>query len=242
MQHEMRAVEQSRKDAIAAGVGFGRKPGRKTNHCADSGTNAIPSKWSALHQTTSHSGFPPTPITTSSARYASPCRRRLPTTRTISPAVIMPPSPRSPRSFRPTPPRPFSPRCSSPPRNSARICLRLAQLPGTPPALKCSAQALSMMRQAQSTLRLLLKMQEVRGKREANSATCNSAAWTEHCAVALMGEALAPAATPAAPAQCEPAPAKAGDTGIAEPAEPAAPRRHGSRTRARADCGTRARA
>ena len=38
-------------------------------------------------------------------------------------------------------------------------CLRLAQLPATTPevALKCRAQAIGMMRQAQSALRLLLK-------------------------------------------------------------------------------------
>src|SRR5712692_6966423 len=58
-------------------------------------------------------------------------------------------------------------------------CLRLAQLPETTPEMapKCRAQAISMMRQAQSALRLLLRMQEVRGKREADSAGCNSAAW-----------------------------------------------------------------
>src|SRR5260370_27122421 len=40
-------------------------------------------------------------------------------------------------------------------------CLRLAQLPATTPeiALKCRAQALSMMREAKSALRLLLRLQ-----------------------------------------------------------------------------------
>jgi hypothetical protein len=76
-----------------------------------------------------------------------------------------------------------------------RDCLRLAQLPETAPemAAKCRAEARSMMREAKSAVRLLLRLQDARSKREANSATCNSAAWTEHCAVALMGEALAPA-------------------------------------------------
>ena len=101
-------------------------------------------------------------------------------------------------------------------------CLRLAQLPATTPesAVKCRAQALSMMREAKSALRLLLRLQEARGKREANSAACNRAAWTEHCAIALMAEALSPAAARAAPAPCEPAPAKAGDTAVAEPPPP----------------------
>src|SRR5712692_1881832 len=41
-------------------------------------------------------------------------------------------------------------------------CLRLAQLPETAPEMapKCRAQALSMMRQAESALRLLLKLQQ----------------------------------------------------------------------------------
>ena len=86
--------------------------------------------------------------------------------------------------------------------------LRLAQLSETTPerALKCRAQALSMMREAKSALRLLLRLQETRGKREANSAACNSAAWTEHCAIGLMAEALSaqPAAAPARPATAEP--------------------------------------
>src|ERR1700731_1869941 len=87
-------------------------------------------------------------------------------------------------------------------------CLRLAQLSETTPerALKCRAQALSMMREAKSALRLLLKLQEAREKREADNA-----AWTEHCAIGLMAEALSPQpAMRAPPAPCEPAPAKAG--------------------------------
>src|SRR5713101_5974127 len=98
-------------------------------------------------------------------------------------------------------------------------CLRLAQLPETTPdmAPKCRAQAVSMMRQAQGALRLLLRLQEAREKREANSAACNRGAWTEHCAIGLMAEALSPQpAMRAPPAPCEPAPAKAGDTGTAK--------------------------
>jgi len=95
-------------------------------------------------------------------------------------------------------------------------CLRLAQLPETTPewAAKCRAQAVSMMRQANSALRLLLRMQEARQKTEADRAACDRAAWTEHCAIGLMAEALAAAPRPAAPAPCP-------GTGVAEPPPPA---------------------
>ena len=87
-------------------------------------------------------------------------------------------------------------------------CLRLAQLPETAPELaaKCRAQALSMMREVKSVLRLLLRLQEVRGKRDADNTACNRAARTEHCAIGLMAEALAaaPAAAQARPAIAEP--------------------------------------
>ena len=71
-------------------------------------------------------------------------------------------------------------------------CLRLAQLPGTTPerAAKCRAQALGMMRQANGALRLLLSLQAGRRKIEADSVACDRAAWTEHCAIGLMVEAL----------------------------------------------------
>ncbi len=80
-------------------------------------------------------------------------------------------------------------------------CLRLAQLPETAPewAAKCRAQAISMMRQANSALRLLLRLQAARGKLEADPAAADRAAWTEHAAIRLMAEALA--AAPAAVAQ-----------------------------------------
>src|SRR5579864_993168 len=87
-------------------------------------------------------------------------------------------------------------------------CLRLAQLPETTPewAAKCRAQALGMMRQANSALRLLLRMQAAREKREADNAGRDRAGWTEHCALTLMAEALAaaPAAAPARPAMAAP--------------------------------------
>jgi len=87
-------------------------------------------------------------------------------------------------------------------------------------AMKCRAQATSMMRQANSALRLLLRLQEARGKREADHAGCDRAAWAEHCAVSLMAEALAPNPHPNPLPQPQPAPpAPCPDTGAVE-AEP----------------------
>ncbi len=101
-------------------------------------------------------------------------------------------------------------------------CLRLAQLPETTLewAAKCRAQAIGMMRQANGALRLLLRLQEARGKREANPAACNSAAWTEHCAIALMAEALAPAMQPAPAQPAKPAASRSGAECDREPSAP----------------------
>jgi hypothetical protein len=84
-------------------------------------------------------------------------------------------------------------------------CLRLAQLPETTPAwaMKCRAQAMGMMRQANSALRLLLRMQGVRRKLEADDAVRDRLAWTEHCALGLMAEALAAPPTAERRAQSE---------------------------------------
>ena len=77
-------------------------------------------------------------------------------------------------------------------------CLKLAQECAREPNLahKCRAQALGMMRHANSALRLLLRLQEGRRKLAEDSAASDRAAWTEHRAIALMAEALAPAAVP----------------------------------------------
>jgi len=88
-------------------------------------------------------------------------------------------------------------------------CLRLTRERAREPnvAGKCRAQALSMMRQANSALRLLLRMQELREKREADHAASDRAAWTEHRAIGLMAEALSPqAAAPPTGAPAAPAP------------------------------------
>ena len=85
--------------------------------------------------------------------------------------------------------------------------LRLARDPGMAVVLvlKCSAQAASMMRQAQSAMRLLLRMQAARQKIEADSAATDRAAWTEHCAAGLMAQAL-PGAPPMVMAEPPPPP------------------------------------
>jgi len=91
-------------------------------------------------------------------------------------------------------------------------CLRLAQQPEMSllGAIKCRAQANSMMRQSQSALRLLLRMQAARQKTEANHETRDRAAWAEHCALNLLAEALseqtAPTPIPQPPAPPPPAP------------------------------------
>jgi hypothetical protein len=71
-------------------------------------------------------------------------------------------------------------------------CQRLAQTHAadTPLALKCTAQAANMMRQARGARALLLRVQAVRRKREPASATADQAAWIEHCAIGLMADAL----------------------------------------------------
>jgi hypothetical protein len=97
-------------------------------------------------------------------------------------------------------------------------CLRLAREhpPDAPLALKCSAQAASMMRQARGFRSLLLRVQAVREKREADNASLDKAAWIEHCAVSLMADALG--RTPPAPMPEPPPPPSA-----PMPAEEAAP-------------------
>ena len=101
--------------------------------------------------------------------------------------------------------------------------LRLAQLPDAGPerAAECRARAASMMRQANSALRLLLRLQEARRKLEADSAACNRAAWTEHCAIGLMAEALQQEA--AAPERPQPDAPAHDELPEAAPCNPALP-------------------
>ena len=78
-------------------------------------------------------------------------------------------------------------------------CSRLARRHDldTAPVLKCHTMSLAMMRQASAARRLLLRVQAIRQKREANNATLDQAAWTEHAAMGLMANALG--RTPPAP-------------------------------------------
>ena len=71
-------------------------------------------------------------------------------------------------------------------------CLRLARERRREPdiAQKCTAQALSLMREGNSALRLLLRLQAARQAMAKNAASMERAAWVEHCAVGSMGEAL----------------------------------------------------
>jgi hypothetical protein len=88
----------------------------------------------------------------------------------------------------------------------AMECLRRSRDPVMPLALflQCSAQSASMMRQSQSALRMLLRLQAARQKIEANAAALERAAWTEHCAAGLMAQALTGA--PLAPEDLPPPP------------------------------------
>jgi hypothetical protein len=69
----------------------------------------------------------------------------------------------------------------------AMDCLRLTHAPETPgnATLKCNAQAASMMRQAQSAMRTLLRVQAARQKQNADGA-----AWTEYAIGQMMAEPL----------------------------------------------------
>ncbi len=71
-------------------------------------------------------------------------------------------------------------------------CMRLAMLHPASIAegLHCRALSVSMMRQAQSARRLLMRVQAERHKREADPAASEKAAWIEHCAIELIAEAL----------------------------------------------------
>jgi hypothetical protein len=100
-------------------------------------------------------------------------------------------------------------------------CLRLVREPGITRewAMKCRAQALCMMRQADRSLRLLRQLQAERRREQADKNACQRRDWTEHCATAAMAEALqdfhpdsssssAGETAPLSPADPNPAPAE----------------------------------
>jgi hypothetical protein len=82
----------------------------------------------------------------------------------------------------------------------AMVCLRVAREYATADHaffLKSNALAVSMMRQARGARSLLLRVQAAREKREADNAATDKAAWTEHCAIGLMADALGRTPPPA---------------------------------------------
>ena len=94
-------------------------------------------------------------------------------------------------------------------------CLRLArEYRGSDHSffLKCTAQASSTERKAQSARLLLQRLQAERRKREADSTATDQDAWTEHCAIGMMADALgdpSPEATPEPSPPPPPAPQSA---------------------------------
>ena len=66
-------------------------------------------------------------------------------------------------------------------------CLRLAEQSEAYWAMKCRAQANAMMRQSQSALRLLLRMQATRQKLEADSPARDHPGWAEQCVISPAG-------------------------------------------------------
>ena len=110
----------------------------------------------------------------------------------------------------------------------ANHCLLLAMVHPASIAegLHCRALSVSMMRQAQGARRLLMRVQAERRKLEADAAATERAAWTEHCVIGLLSEAMpgGPQATlkdaPPPPSQAPSAPVPADDSG--PPFEPVA--------------------
>jgi hypothetical protein len=95
----------------------------------------------------------------------------------------------------------------------AADCLRLVvQAAGDwKRVMQCYAQSARMGREARGYLGSLLRLQAVRGKREANDDKREAAAWTQEAASGLMTDALAqlPKGRPETSAPAEPAPAPA---------------------------------
>ena len=90
----------------------------------------------------------------------------------------------------------------------ASHCLRLAMVHPASIAegLHCRSLSVSMMRQAQGSRRLLMRVQAERRKLEADAAASERAAWTEHSVIGLMTDAMFDAPADAKPPpQREPA-------------------------------------
>lgn len=71
-------------------------------------------------------------------------------------------------------------------------CLRLAEerRRDSEVSRRCKAQAMSLMRESKSALRVLLRLQAVRQKIEADAAAANRAEWVELAALGMMAEGL----------------------------------------------------
>ena len=80
-------------------------------------------------------------------------------------------------------------------------------------ARRCSAEAASMMRKSRQARSLLLRLQTVREKRETDSAATDRAAWSEHCSIGLMTNALAEAPPEPPPPRTRAARTRAGGGG-----------------------------
>ncbi len=76
-------------------------------------------------------------------------------------------------------------------RAQATDCLRLARVheADVTRSLQCTAQAARMMREANGSRTLLLRVQAERRRLEADSAAADTAAWTEHCVIGWMTQA-----------------------------------------------------
>ena len=107
----------------------------------------------------------------------------------------------------------------------ATECLRAANDPdmALAMALKCTAQAASMMRQSQSAIRSLQRMQAFRIKRDSNESAAEAAAMAEHIVASSMTTRLTPAMAASEPPppkpDVEPTPPPEVDLPEAEPVE-----------------------
>ena len=85
---------------------------------------------------------------------------------------------------------------------------------------KCAAQGFSAMRESRQARSLLARLQAAREKREKDRVATDRAAWSEHCSIGLMMDALGESM----PAEAMPAPV-AEPPPAAEPAADAEPKR-----------------
>jgi hypothetical protein len=92
-------------------------------------------------------------------------------------------------------------------------------------ARKCAAMGNSSLRESRQARSLLARLQAAREKREADGAATDRAAWSEHCTIGLMTDALAdaPPAAPAEPPQ-PPQPPQPLAPAVAEPPADAKPK------------------